>query len=142
VDGVKIRPFNERIEGVRAAQTLEIRGFVRGEALIVEILGRDFDLPARAVGSDEVGVYALLDESERRLDFGAVLRVSHEYELDMLPGGEIELVFEQFSRERWEAAARAQGIDPSKVHLIVPPQRAVSVYFDSDGHVNGSGTLG
>jgi hypothetical protein len=142
VDAIKIRPFDERIEGVKAAQTLDVRGFVRGDALIVAILGREFDLPARAVEFDDGGLYVLLDESARRLDFGAVLRVSHDYEPDMPPGGEIELVFEQFSRERWEAAARAQGIDPSKVHLIVPPQRAVSVYFDSEGRVNGSGTLG
>jgi len=142
VDAIKIRPFDEHVEGVRAAQTLDIGGFIRGEALILAVLGREFAVSARAIKSDELGVYALLDESEQRLDFGGVLRVSHEYVLDMPPGGEIGLVFEQFSRERWEAAARAQGIDPSKVHLIVPPQRAVSVYFDFDGRVNGRGTLG
>jgi hypothetical protein len=142
MDAIKIRPFDEHIEGVRPAQTLDIRGFVRGQALILAMLGREFALPARAIESDELGVYVLLDESERRLDFGAVLRVRHEYEPDMPPGGEIDLVFEQFSRERWEAAARAQGVDPSKVHLVVPPQRAVSVYFDSDGRIDGRGTLG
>lgn len=132
---VKVRPFAERIEGIRPGATLELRGFARGEAFIVALLDREFELQARGIHSDERGTYALVDEAEQRLDFGAVLRVAHEYEPDMPPGGEIEIRWEQFSRERWDTAARALGIDAERVNLIVPARRSVSVSFDHDGIV-------
>lgn len=139
---IKVRPFAEQIEGTHPGMTLDMRGFVRGDTFVVAVLHREFELRARAIDADERGAYALLDESEQRLDFGALLRIAAEYEPDTPPGGEIEIVWERFSRARWEAAARAQGIDPDRVNLIVPPQRSVSVYFDADGTLNGRGTLG
>lgn len=140
---VKVRPFAERIESVRAGTgPIEVRGFIRGDAFVVTFLGREYELRTREVGADEGGAYTMLHEHEQRLDFGAVLRVQHEYEPGMPPGGEIELVWERFTREKWEAAARTQGIDPAKVNLIVPPRRSVSVSFDYDGNVHGRGTLG
>lgn len=110
---IKVRPFAEQIEGIRAGTALDMRGFVRGDAFVIAVLDREFEVRARALDSDDRGVYALLDESEQRLDFGALLRISP-----------------------------AQGIDTDRVNLMVPPQRSVSVYFDHDGNVNGRGPLG
>ncbi len=139
---IKVRPFAEQIEGIRAGTAPEMRGFVRGDAFVIAVLDREFEVRARAIDSDERGVYALLDESEQRLDFGALLRISPEYEPDMPPGGEIQPWSERFSRARFEEAARPQGIDTDRVNLMVPPLRSVRVYFDSDGTINGRGMLG
>lgn len=139
---IKVRPFAELIEGTRPGMTLEMCGFIRGDTFVIAVLDREFELRACAITADQSGAFALLDDVEQRLDFGAVLRISAEYELDMPPGGEIELVWEQFPRSLFEATARAQGIDTERVHLVVPALRSVSVYFDHDGNVSGRATLG
>src|SRR5688500_2691361 len=79
---IRVRPFAQRIEGVRPGATLDVRGFVRGGAFVVAVLHREFELQARAIDSDGCGVYAVLEESEQRLDFGAVLRIATEYQAD------------------------------------------------------------
>jgi hypothetical protein len=139
---IKVRPFDETIEGARPGTTLEMRGFVRGEPSLSRssAASSKCQLARSALTSGELSPCS---RSASNASTSARCYASGPSTSQTCRrGGEIEIVWERFSRARWEQAARAQGIDTQRVNLMVPPQRSVCVYFDNDGNMNGRETIG
>ena len=137
---MKIRPFEQYFEGELEQPATVIAGRVEGSSFVVQALGQTARLPVARVGSDRHGSFAVL-AGEQTVDMAGdfKLEVVVEHDEDLGAGVELRLVCDRESRAMVKAAARAHGIDEDDVHLVVPPDACFSVYFGSDGKVDGTG---
>jgi hypothetical protein len=136
----RVRPFRVFFDFEVGPQG-ELVGAIRDGSLLLTIFGEEIRVPNAQVDQDERGPFAIVAEDAFEVAPGFRVRTQLEHdELLDLSGGQIAMDFGANPRERLEQRARAQGLDPSRL-LIIGGQgeRGVSVYFDSDGHVNGKG---
>jgi len=139
VTRIKLRPFSREIEQPGRAP-LRIAGEISGLAFIVMVIGREVELRTIDVGSDNRGPYAIVEEQEHELAGRIRLHVEPEYEEETDPGGQVSLVLPP-DPAVVRGVAEALGLNEGD-HVLLPIQRGVSVYFNSEGVMNGVGWAG
>lgn len=129
---VKVRPFEEFVK--KTSGVVAIAGRIEGGGLALHVAGGRWRLDS-VVAQDERGPFALLAHSEDELPLtdGLLVRIRHEYEPGMPPGGEISVFF---GSHKPDYAAQSVSM------LRIEERPGVAVYFDSDGRVNGTGRIG
>lgn len=140
---LKVRPFERIIERFGSAPAIRASGQIVKHRFALHIDAAVYPLPTVGTGTDKWGDYALIQTGEMDLGDGFTLRISGEYDEDSPgaePGCEISLERRGDPRKA-RAALDREGIDPSSVNLLVPPEASVSVYFNSLGLVDGGGSL-
>ena len=118
-----------------------LAGRIAGGAYSLVVNGHAYPVVTKRVDSDEVGVFAVVEEGKWEIGPGLLLKVEAFLDEDDAqrgcpPGCTISLV-EPGPRELAERAARAAGLDPQAVNVLVPSRLDYSVDFNSGGHANG-----
>lgn len=139
---LRLRPFHELLPLGQDAPMLEVTGSIRDDAFVVVVFGERVPLTTVAVHRDERGPFAVVDECDRAFSRGYRLQLSMEPDEELPAGARLTVYFEGAARSNAESVLRSQGRTPDSVILLVPNERDFSVYFDSDGVVNGTGSLG
>lgn len=138
-----VRPFNDAIAPTSGTLAHHVAACIVGSEFRITLLGRDFAIPAREVGSDRYGEFALIDASETEVTEGWWLTVSAEHEWDEVAGEatrgcEIKLA-QPGDIEPLRDALRRQGVDPDTVNIAVPDRSHISVSFGPRGQKDGYG---
>jgi hypothetical protein len=109
---------------------------------VVTTLAQRFAIPIREAARDPLGVHVLVDEGEYKTH-AAVLELTPEYdEFTEGVGAQISIGFGEDMHDQANTELRRQGIDPDTVIALGPRwSRGLSVYFDSDGNIDGSGSI-
>jgi len=142
---LKLRPFERIIERLEGQPSIRASGIIEGDKLVLSFDDDVHLLREIEIGEDELGVYALLEEQLLEVGGGYFLRISAEYEepfegVEPEPGCQVCL-FQPENQKPYRDAVIARRMDPSSVNLMVPHSSSVSVYFNSFGRFNGSGTI-
>ncbi len=145
---LKIRPFTRQVGASGRNPACSVSGCLDGETFVLCMEGANLDgarfaLPTSDIGIDGRGPFGLIDEDELPIGEDWVLRISAEYdepvdETDVAQGCRIA-VEKRPDRKMYEAAARRRGANLSKVHLVIPIESGLSVYFDASGRCDGVG---
>lgn len=139
---MKIRPFERHFEGRLEQPAVTMTGWIEDDSFVVRALGHTAKLTVSKTGKDHHGSYALLTGEQivhLAGDFRLKARIEHDEDLG--DGVELCLVCDREATEKARAAARANGIDPDQVNLVVVPDAGYSVYLGSHGAVDGTGRL-
>jgi hypothetical protein len=137
---MKIRPFEQYFENELERPATVIAGRVEGGSFVVQALGQTARLAVSRVGSDRHGSFAVL-AGEQTVDIAGDFRLEIvvEHDEDLAAGVELRLVCDRNAHTTITAVAGAHGIDEHDAHLVIPPDACFSVYFGSDGKVDGTG---
>jgi hypothetical protein len=136
----RLRPFKRRVALGLSGVSFIVTGEIERDSFVVTTLAHRFEIPIREAARDPLGVHVLLDEGEYKTD-AAVLELTPEYdEFTEGVGAQISIGFGDDMRDHAKTELRRQGIDPNTVIALGPRwSRELSVYFDSDGNVDGTG---
>jgi hypothetical protein len=139
---LRLRPFKRWVALGLSDVCFIVTGEIERDSFVVTTLAQRFEIPIREAATDPLGVYVLLDEGEYKTD-AAVLELTPEYdEFTEGVGAQISIGFGEDMRDRATTELRRQGIDPDTVIALGPRwSRGLSVYFDSDGNVDASGSI-
>ena len=138
----RMRPFERVLERPDGGPAVRCRGEIRNGSFQFSVHDTCFSLPTVNLGSDEWGEYAEVEGCELSVREDLILAVRPEYPLPSDPpeqvGCEISL-FKPGPVDTYRAQVRAQGWDPDKRNLLVPPDSSISIYFNWAGSVDGHG---
>jgi hypothetical protein len=141
---LKVRPFQRVVERGMSRPVTTLAGSLQQGRFVLTVGGQDYFLPTAAAGSDESGPYACLQEGDWDLDAGCLLRIEPEFPTE----DEIEVGIEQSgthvslywpSRHTEALKRQAEETLGTGVNLLIPPEDALSVYFNWTGQVDGLG---
>lgn len=136
---IKARPFKTQIDEV------EVEGFVEAESFVFRFYGLvSFRALVTNFGEDARGKFAILQETEIADSDGFVFTVEQEYDADLGSEWGYQVCLKRNDpgdRELYHSILKLKGVDPNSVNLIIPTRQSISVYFDPNGAVEGSGRL-
>jgi len=136
---IKARPFTTKIGEV------EVEGFFEDESFVFRFYGLvTFRPPLTGIGEDDLGRFAILEETEISQPDGFTLSVETNYDpvLESEWGYVVSLRRAEINdRTVLQDILERKGIDPQSVNLIVPPRQITSVYVNPRGKVDGSAQL-
>lgn len=135
---LRVRPFRAHVEREHSLPTFDIIGAIEGTGFTIALaaLGQTVTLDTVEVGEDERGPYAVVNECDRQLPGGFVLRLELDPDEEGFHGAALAVFLPGRGRE----ALLLQGIDPNSVNVIVRHERGFTIHFDSCGLVNGQGS--
>jgi hypothetical protein len=139
---MRVRPFSTLVGGDDNSPPIKCDAEIVGNEYEIRFGPGIHRIPTRELGADEFGPFALVEALSRPVGHGFVLTVEaeppDEFIPDDGPGCSISLSHPR-SPELFEAALRAQNIDPAQVNLLVPRDFSIRIHFDSSGTKNGVG---
>ena len=118
----------------------EADGFIEGGAFVCRFHGLPFRIETTEIAKDQRGDYALIEPTDIDLGGGFLLRIEEEWEEDGDHG--CQICFMRSEVGEWHRILQEKGVDTSRINLCMPPSQSISVYFDRDGNVNGTGRGG
>ena len=140
---LKFRAFEELLQVPGTPNVWKVSGTIADGTFVVSVtpLNMTVSIVADDVDEDDWGTFAMLHSHQQDLVDGWVLRI--EFNCDKLdvndpeePGAALSFLIPG-DRSTYTAAAARQGVDPAKVNLIVPIQAGFTIYFNSEGKVDG-----
>jgi hypothetical protein len=133
---IKARPFTTSIGEV------DVEGFFDESDFVFRFYGLvTFRPQVIKIGEDDLGRFAVLEESEMSSPGGFVFRVEIGVDpvLESEWGYVITLRRDDIGdRKLVEAMLRERGLDPDAAILVIPPRQLTSVYFNPRGEIDGS----
>ncbi len=80
MERLKVRPFERLTKAPEETQTHLVAGIIRGGSFWLQLDRLQFELITEETGSDDLGPFALVEESDTALPGGYLLRVEAEQE--------------------------------------------------------------
>jgi hypothetical protein len=128
---LKVRPFTKTLNEI------QIQGVIEGGQFRLRLFGQTYPVTTSAVGVDDHGPYAFIDEMERPVNLGYTLAIDVEPDELLPPGCRIAIFRDKTAQVR--DLLRREGIEPDSGILVGTASDGVYVYFNSRGIIDGWG---